>query len=87
MKTGRRKSDVIFLLGAGASVEAGVHTSNKITDILINFGSYCPSENSTAIENLLKYIQVRIADYSQVKASEVNFEYIRIKGDVRAERA
>jgi hypothetical protein len=76
MKTGRRKSDVIFLLGAGASVEAGVHTSNEITDILINFGSYCPSENSTAIENLLKYIQVRIADYLQVKASEVNFEYI-----------
>ena len=76
MKTTKRKSDVIFLLGAGASVDAGVHTSNEITDILINYGSHCPSENSTAIENLLRYIQVRIADYLQVKASEVNFEYI-----------
>jgi hypothetical protein len=76
MKTDRRKSDVIFLLGAGASVEAGVHTSNEITDILVNYGSYCPSENSSAIENLLRYIQVKIADYLQVKASDVNFEYI-----------
>jgi len=76
MKIAKRKSDIIFLLGAGASVEAGVHTSDEITDILINYGSYCPSENSTAIENLLRYIQVRIADYLQVKASEVNFEYI-----------
>jgi hypothetical protein len=75
MKT-ERKSDIVFLLGAGASVEAGVFTSEKITDILINYGSYCPSDNSTAIENLLKYIQVRIADYLQVRASEVNFEYI-----------
>lgn len=72
----KMKSDIIFLLGAGASVEAGVFTSEKITDILINYGTYCPSENSTAIENLLKYIQVRIADYLQVRASEVNFEYI-----------
>lgn len=70
------KSNIIFLLGAGASVEAGVLTSKKITDILINYGTYCPSENSTAIENLLKYIQVKIADYLQVRASEVNFEYI-----------
>ncbi len=76
MKTTKRKSDVIFLFGAGASAEAGVHTSNEITDILVNYGSYCPSENSTAIENLLRYIQVRIADYLEVKASEVNFEYI-----------
>lgn len=76
MKTTNRKNDVIFLLGAGASVEAGVHTSDKITDILVNYGSYCPSENSSAIENLLRYIQVKIADYLQVKASEVNFEYI-----------
>ncbi len=76
MKTGRNKSDVIFLLGAGASVEAGVHTTNEVTDILINYGSYCPSEHSTAIENLVKYIQVKIADYFQVRASEVNFEFI-----------
>jgi len=72
----KTKDDIIFLLGAGASVEAGVFTSEKITDILINYGTYCPSVNSTAIENLLKYIQVRIADYLQVPASEVNFEYI-----------
>lgn len=76
MTTAKRKNDIVFLFGAGASVEAGVHTSDKITDILVNYGSYCPSENSSAIENLLRYIQVRIADYLQVKASEVNFEYI-----------
>ena len=76
MTTTKRKNDIVFLFGAGASVEAGVHTSDKITDILVNYGSYCPSENSSAIENLLRYIQVRIADYLQVKASEVNFEYI-----------
>lgn len=76
MTTAKRKNDIIFLLGAGASVEAGVHTSNEITDILVNYGSYCPSENSSLIENLLRYIQVKIADYLQVKASEVNFEYI-----------
>src|SRR4030042_2280226 len=76
MTTAKRKNDIIFLLGAGASVEAGVHTSDKITDILVNYGSYCPSENSSTIENLLRYIQVKIADYLQVKASEVNFEYI-----------
>ena len=70
------KRNVIFLLGAGASVEAGVCTSEKITEILVNYGSYCPSENSTAIENLLKYIQVKIADFLQVRASDVNFEYI-----------
>jgi uncharacterized protein YjaG (DUF416 family) len=76
MTTAKRKNDIIFLFGAGASVEAGVHTSDKITDILVNYGSYCPSENSSAIENLSRYIQVKIADYLQVKASEVNFEYI-----------
>lgn len=76
MKTAKRKNDIIFLLGAGASVEAGVHTSNEVTNILVNYGSYCPSENSSLIENLLRYIQVKIADYLQVKASEVNFEYI-----------
>jgi hypothetical protein len=76
MKTGKNKGDVIFLLGAGASVEAGVRTSNEITDILINYGSHCPSEHSTTIENLVKYIQVRIADYLQVRTSEVNFELI-----------
>lgn len=67
---------VVFLLGAGASAEAGVCTSKKITEILLNYGSYCPSESSTAIENLLKYIQVRIADYLQVRTSDVNFEYL-----------
>lgn len=66
----------MFLFGAGASIEAGVLPSDKITEILINYGKYCPSKNSTEIENLLKYIQIRIADYLQVRASEVNFEYI-----------
>jgi len=70
------KSDIIFLLGAGASIEAGVNSSEKITEILVNYGSYCPSPESTAIENLLKYIQVRIADYLQFRTSQVNFEYI-----------
>jgi hypothetical protein len=68
--------NIIFLFGAGASVEAGVCTSDKITEILVNYGSYCPSENSAAIENLLKYVQVKIADFLQVRASDVNFEYI-----------
>lgn len=68
--------NVIFLVGAGASVEAGVSTSKKITEILVNYSSYCPSENSAAIENLLRYIQVRIADHLQVRATDVNFEYI-----------
>ncbi len=70
---GRR---AIFLLGAGASVEAGVCTGDQITSILVNYNSYCPSEHGAAIENLLRYIQVRIADYLGVAASEVNFEYI-----------
>ncbi|MGO9378645.1 MAG: hypothetical protein ACLP29_08840 [Dissulfurispiraceae bacterium] len=68
--------NIIFLCGAGVSAEAGIFTSDKITDILINYGSYCPSKNSTFIENLLRYIQVRIADFYQVKASEINFEYL-----------
>ena len=67
---------VVFLLGAGASVEAGVSTSDKITEIMVNYGSYCPSAEGTAIENIVKYIQVRIADYLQIRASTVNFEYI-----------
>ena len=46
MKTAKRKNDVIFLLGAGASVEAGIYTSNEITDTLVNYGSNCPSENT-----------------------------------------
>jgi hypothetical protein len=54
---------VVFLLGAGASIEAGVSTSDKITEIMANYGAYCPSAESAAIENLVKYIQVRIADY------------------------
>ena len=75
MNTGE-KPKFCFILGAGASMEAGVCSSEKITEILVNYGSYCTSEESTAIENLLKYIQVRIADYLQVRASEVNFEYV-----------
>lgn len=71
-----KKKELMFLFGAGASIEAGVLPSDKITEILINYGKYCPSKNSTEIENLLKYIQIRIADYLQVRASEVNFEYI-----------
>jgi len=68
--------EVIFLFGAGASVDAGVPTSNEITDIMLNYGSYCPSRKGIAIENLLKYIQVKVANYFQVKASNVNFEYL-----------
>jgi hypothetical protein len=64
------------MFGAGASAEAGVCTSAKITEILVNYGSYCPSEGSTEIENILKYIQVRIADYLGVRASDVNFEFL-----------
>ena len=75
MNTGE-KPKFCFMLGAGASIEAGVSTSEKITEILVNYGSYCTSEESTAIENLLKYIQVRIGDYLKVRASEVNFEYV-----------
>lgn len=70
------KRNVIFLLGAGTSSEAGVYTTGKITDILVNYSSYCSSEESVAIENLLKYIQVRIADYMQVRASDINFEFV-----------
>lgn len=75
MKAGM-KYKVIFLLGAGASVEAGVSPSSKITDVLVNYSSYCPSKNSTAIENLLRYIQVRIAEYLHTKTDSVNFEYL-----------
>ncbi len=70
------KEKVIVLLGAGASAEAGVCTSNEITKILVDYGSYCPSDGSTQIENLLRYVQVRIADYLQVRASQVNFEFL-----------
>jgi hypothetical protein len=72
----RRQKDVMFLLGAGASAEGGVHTSDVITDILINYASYCPSQYSTDIENLLKYLQVKIADHLRTRASAVNFEYL-----------
>ena len=67
---------VVFLTGAGASVEAGVFTSEKITEILVNYSSYCPTDDSVAIENALRYIQLRIADHLQVRAADVNFEYI-----------
>jgi len=70
------KEKLIFLFGAGASAEAGVCTTAKITEVLVNYGSYSSSEDSTSIENLLKYIQVKIADYLQTRASDVNFEYI-----------
>jgi len=70
------EQSVAFLFGAGASAEAGVCTSEKITETLLNYGSYCPSEGSTEIENILKYIQVRIGDYLGIRASEVNFEFL-----------
>lgn len=71
-----KEKKLIFLFGAGSSIEAGVSSSDSITEVLINYGKYCSSKNSTEIENLLKYIQVRIADYLQIRAAEVNFEYI-----------
>lgn len=67
---------IVFLTGAGASVEAGVCTSEKITDILVNYSSYCPTDDSVAVENALRYVQLRIADHLQVRAADVNFEYI-----------
>jgi hypothetical protein len=67
---------VIFLLGAGASVEAGLPSSDEITRTLVEYGSHCPDPESTVIENLLRYVQVRIADYLEVRASDVNFEYV-----------
>ena len=70
------KKKVVFLFGAGASAEAGVCTADQITEILVNYGSYCPSSENDAIENVVRYIQVRIADYFQIRASEVNFEYL-----------
>jgi len=70
------KKKVIFLTGAGASVEAGVCTSEKITEILVNYSSYCPTDDSVAVENALRYVQLRIADHLRVRAADVNFEYI-----------
>ena len=73
---GQIEEKVIVLLGAGASAEAGACTSEEITKILVDYGSYCPSEGSTQIENLLRYVQVRIADHLQIRASQVNFEFL-----------
>ena len=70
------REKVIVLLGAGASAEAGVSTSTEITKMLVDYGSYCPSEGSTQIENLLRYVQVRIADYLGVRAAQINFEFL-----------
>lgn len=67
---------VTFLFGAGASAEAGLPTTGEVTDALLNYSTYCPSDDSHLIENLLRYVQVLIADYLSVRASEVNFEHI-----------
>ncbi len=76
MAKGKDTGDVMFLLGAGASVEAGVPSGDEITDMLLKFGSYRRTREGTDIENFLRFIQVRIANHLHVRTSEVNFEYI-----------
>ncbi len=69
-------SPVIFLLGAGASVEAGVFTAADVTEVLLNYAEHCPTAGGTDIETLLRYVQVRIADFFRVRTADVNFEQI-----------
>jgi hypothetical protein len=69
-------SVVAFLFGAGASAEADLPTTREATDVFLNYSTHCPSDDSHLVENLLRYIQVLIADYLSVRASEVNFEHI-----------
>lgn len=69
-------SKVVFLLGAGASKDAGVPIGDEITEILLNYSHYCPSKDGILIENFLRYIQVKIATYRRVSSSEINFEHI-----------
>lgn len=74
--TSKAGQEVIFLVGAGASAEAGVCTSDQITEILTCYGFYSPSPEAAAIENSLRDMQVRIANLLQIRAPEVNFEHI-----------
>ncbi|MBI1725227.1 MAG: hypothetical protein HYR52_06290, partial [Candidatus Tectomicrobia bacterium] len=76
MKKTNHEPKVIFLFGAGASVEAGIPTSDRITNILLNYSHWSSSPESKHIENLLRYVQVKIADHLNTFASEINFEYI-----------
>ena len=69
-------SNTIFLFGAGASKQAGIPIGDEITNMLLNYSSYCPSESGIAIENLFRYLQAKIANYLEVKSTEINYELI-----------
>ena len=69
-------NQVVLLLGAGASAEAGVPTGDEITDTFVNYSRYCDSQDSFHVENTLRYMQVRIAEHMGGRAPDVNFEHL-----------
>lgn len=65
---------IIWLFGAGISRPYGVASSDQITETILNYSKYCPSDNSTRIENLLRNLHVKIALSRDTKTDNVNFE-------------
>jgi hypothetical protein len=67
---------VAFLFGAGASIDAGIPPSAGITEIMTSHARYCPSTEGVTLENLVRYLQLRIADHLGLRTEDINFEYI-----------
>ena len=70
------RGSVAVLLGAGASVEAGVPTAREFTDLLMNFSTHFPDDDSPAVENLVRHVQLRIAIAQGRPASSIDFEIV-----------
>jgi hypothetical protein len=66
------------LCGAGASIDAGIPASVEIKRIMTDYAYYSPARDGIAIENLVGYIQLRIADSLGLRAADVNFECILV---------
>lgn len=76
MKQPRLPSKTIFLLGAGASVEAGIAVTSDITRQILEYDQLCPSQSSKQVEQVLHYIRVQVASQLAIRVSDVNFEHI-----------
>lgn len=65
---------VVVLLGAGASIEAGVPATGEITRLLAEFSHHFDDDDAVNIENLIRHVQVRVGTFRGLPASLVDFE-------------
>ncbi len=74
--TAFQSGSVIVVLGAGASVEAGVPTAAALTSLFSNFHRYFEDDDAPVIENLFRHLQLVIAQAEGKAASDVDFESV-----------